>query len=422
MEKKIKKLEHSHVEVLVSVDVETWKAAQKKAFDKEASKIKIDGFRPGKAPEQLVRSRVDQGKVLEEAVNEVLPKAYEEIIKEGINPHAQPKVDVTKISDTDLELKFVIVTEPEVTLGTYKGLKVKKGSAKVSEAEVKKALDDLLKENASLAIKEGESALGDVVVMDFKGRVDDKEFEGGSAENYELELGSNSFIPGFEEQLVGKKAGEHVDVKVKFPENYTPELKGKDAVFGCDIHEVKAKKLPELNDEFVKELSIKDVNTLEELKAHKQKELESAKEKEINDKFMADLIEEILKTSTVDVPEEIIDAQVESRKKDLENRISQSGLTLEQYLSLVGQKEEEFVAQIKKDALKEVSNYFLINKIAEVEKIEVNKADIEAEMKKLAEQYKMKLEDVKKALAQNMGAFADNLKLQKVEKLLKENN
>ena len=422
MEKKITKLEHSHIEVLVTVDQDMWKAAQKKAFDKEKGKLKVDGFRPGHVPEAKARQLINPGVVLEAAVNEVLPKVYEDILKDGINPHAQPKVDVTKISDTDLELKFIIVTEPEVTLGSYKGLNVKKGSVRVSEAELTKALDGVVKDNATLVVKDGASEIGDTVVMDFKGSVDGKAFDGGSADNYELELGSNSFIPGFEDQLVGLKAGDHKDVNVKFPENYTPELKGKDAVFACDIHEVKSKKLPELNDDLVKELSIEGVSTVEELKAHKKKEISAQKEREVSNKFMADIIEEILKTSKVDVPEEIIEAQIESRRKDLENRISQSGLDLTTYLSLVGQKEEDFVAQIKADALKEVTNYFLINKIAEVEKIEVTDKDIEKEMASLAEQYKMSVEDVKKALAQNLGAFSDNLKLKKVEQFLKDNN
>ena len=423
MEKQINKLGNSRVEVLVKVDEKTWKAAQKKAFEKAASNVSIDGFRKGKAPEHLVKSRINQAEVLEQAVNEVLPKAFREILDEGeVKPVAQPKVDVTKISDTDLEIKFMIVTEPEVELGKYKGLKVEKPEVEVTEEDLKKALEAVTKENATLVVKEGVAKKGDTVVMDFKGTVDGNEFEGGSAENYELELGSNSFIPGFEDQLVGAKAGAHVDVKVKFPENYTPELKGKDAVFACDVHEVKEKKIPALNDELVAELNLPEVKTVSQFEEYKRKELLAEKERQANNDFMVALINKILETSKVNVPDELLDEQVESRKQDIVNRMSQSGLTLEQYLSLVGQSEEQFTEQVKADATREVTNYFLINKIAEVEDLKVTPEELEFEMSKLAEQYNMTIDDVKKALEKQMGAFADNLKMKKVEDFLKENN
>ena len=246
MERKITKLEHSHVEVLVTVDQKTWKDAQKKAFDKQAANVTVDGFRKGKAPEHLVRAKVDQMKVLDDAINSVLPIAYREIIEQDkIIPQAQPSVDITKVSNEELEIKFILVVAPEVKLGAYKGLKIGHEDIEVSDADVEVAINQLLANNASLIIKEGESKEGDTVVIDFAGSVDGELFEGGSAQNYELELGSHSFIPGFEEQLIGHKAGDHVDVKVTFPENYVENLKGKDAVFACDIHEVKEKKLPE---------------------------------------------------------------------------------------------------------------------------------------------------------------------------------
>ena len=279
MERKVTKLEHSRTEVLVTVDEKSWKAAQDKAFSKLRSNVTVDGFRKGKAPANLVKSKVDPMKVMDEAINGLLPSLYSEILKEEkLQPVARPQVDVTKLSDKELEVKFVIATAPEVKLGQYKGLTIGKGEVKVTAADVDKSIDELLKNSASLVTKEGEAANGDTVVMDFVGAIDGVPFEGGSAQNHELELGSHQFIPGFEEQLVGHKAGEHVEVKVKFPENYTPELKGKDATFACDIHEVKAKKLPELNEEFIKELGLPNVNTLEELKAHKKQELTAQRE------------------------------------------------------------------------------------------------------------------------------------------------
>lgn len=423
MKRTVTKLEHSHVQVDVVVDEKTWKDAQEKAFNKLAENVTIDGFRKGKAPKNLVKSRIDQMKVLDEAINSLLPKIYEEILtKDQIRPYARPAVDITKVSDTELEVKFVLVTAPEVKLGQYKGLKIGKKEAKVTKKDVDDALQASLKDNASLAIKEGPAAMGDVVVMDFTGRINGVEFDGGSATNHELELGSHQFIPGFEEQLVGKKGGETVDVNVTFPENYTEELKGKPAVFECKIHEVKEKKLPELTDEFVKELKIEGVETVEAYRAHKQEELKKQKEQEARREYMNKLIEAIVKGSEIDLAEEIVENQVESRRQDMVKRIEQSGLTLEQYLQILGQTEEQFVGQIREQALKETKEFIVLEEIGKAEKIEITEADIEFEFAQIADQYKMPLENVKKALENNIDEFRNNLKMKRIDDLLFNEN
>ena len=424
MERKVNKLEHGHVEVLVTVDEKTWKDAQDKAFNKLAENITIDGFRKGKAPKNLVKARVDQMKVLDEAINSLLPKIYQEIIeKDGVRPYARPQVDVTKVSDTELEVKFLLAVAPEVKLGKYKGLSIGKTEAKVTKKDVEEALESSLKDNASLVVKEGAAEVGDTVVMDFVGKVNGEAFEGGSANNHELELGSHQFIPGFEEQLVGHKAGETVLVNVKFPENYTEELKGKDATFDCTIHEVKSKKLPELNDEFVKELKIEGVDTVEAFRARKEADLKRQKEAEARREYMSKLIAAIVKDSKLDIASEIIDSQVESRREDMIKRIEQSGLKLEQYLQILGQTEEQFLAQIREQATKETSEFVVLEEIGKAENIEITDADLEFEYAKLAEQYNMKVEDVKKALANNLGEFRQNLKMQRIDDLLfNENN
>ena len=424
MERKVTKLEHSHVQVDVVVDEKTWKEAQDKAFDKLAANVTIDGFRKGKAPKNLVKAKVDPMKVLDEAINSLLPKIYQEILeKDEIRPYARPSVDVTKVSDTELEVKFVLVTAPEVKLGNYKGLKIGKETVSVTDKDVEEALEKTRLDNATLVVKDGESKMGDTVVMDFVGRIDGTEFEGGSAQNHELELGSNQFIPGFEPQLVGHKAGEVVKVNVKFPENYTEELKGKDAEFECTIHEVKEKKLPELNDEFVKELKISGVENVEALKENKKQELQRNKENEARRNYMAKLVEAITKDSQIDIAEEIVESQVESRKEDMVKRIEQSGLKLEQYLQILGQTEEQFLGQIREQAKKEVTEYMVLEEIGKAEKIEVSDADLEFEFAKLAEQYNMKIEDVRKALESNIGEFRHNLRMQRIDDLLyKENN
>ncbi len=423
MERKVNKLEHGHVEVLVTVDEKTWKDAQDKAFNKLAENVTIDGFRKGKAPKNLIRSKIDPMKVLDEAINALLPKMYQEILeKDGVRPYARPRVDVTKVSDTELEVKFLLAVAPEVKIGKYKGLEIGKKAVKVTKKDVEEALEKALKDNASLVLKEGEAALGDTVVMDFVGKIGGEEFEGGSAQNHELELGSHQFIPGFEEQLVGHKAGEKVDVNVKFPENYTEELKGKDATFECTIHEVKEKKLPELNDEFVKELKIEGINDVEAFRVRKEEDLKRAKENEARREYMSKLIEAIVKDSKIDLAEEIVESQVESRREDMVKRIEQSGLKLEQYLQILGQTEEQFVAQLREQALKETSEFVVLEEIGKAEKIEITDADLEFEYAKLADQYKMKIEDVKKALAQNLGEFKNNLKMQRIDDLLYNSN
>ncbi len=423
MERKVTKLEHSHVQVDVVVDEKTWKDAQEKAFNKLAENVTIDGFRKGKAPKNLVKARIDQMKVLDEAINALLPKIYEEILtKDQIRPFARPTVDVTKVSDSELEIKFILVTAPEVELGAYKGLEIGKKAVKVTKKDLEEALEGTLKENASLVLKEGEATMGDIVVMDFAGKINGELFDGGSAQNHELELGSHQFIPGFEEQLVGHKAGETVNVNVTFPENYTEELKGKPAVFECKIHEVKEKKLPELNDEFVKELKVEGIETVEAFRARKEEDLKKQKELEARREYMSKLIEEIVKGSKIDLADEIVENQVESRKEDMVKRIEQSGLTLEQYLQILGQKEEQFVAQLREQALKETKEYVVLEEIAKVEKVEITDADLEFEYAKIAEQYKMKVEDVKKALAANIGEFRNNLRMQRIDDLLYNEN
>ena len=424
MERKINKLEHSHVEVVCTVDKENWKKAQDKAFKKLAANVEVKGFRKGKAPENLVRERVNHAEVLSKAVDSLLPEIYDAIINEDkVEPYAQPKVDVTKISDDELEVKFLITTAPKVELGNYKGYKLGKEEAKVTPEQVDEAVKSLQEKNATLVVKEAEAKDGDTVVMDFVGLVDGKPFEGGSAENYELILGSHSFIPGFEEQLVGHKAGEHVDVNVTFPEQYTEELKGKPAVFGCDIHEVKEKKLPELNNEFVIEQNIKGVETVEQLKEHLSKQKLEDETRRLKGEYLDKLLEEISKASKIDLPDEVVENQVASRKKDFMDRMAQSGLSYEQYLQIIGQKEDQFLATLKETATKELNNYLVLEEVAKKEGFaELSEEEVEFELAKLADQYKMSVENVKKALENQMREFRNNIVMSRVENFLFSNN
>lgn len=423
MERKVTKLENCHTEILVTVDEKTWKDAQAKAFNKVAAKVTIPGFRKGKAPANLVKDKVNQVEVMDTAINSLLPELYKEVLtEENIRPYAQPTVDVTKLSDVELEVKFVVVTAPEVELGQYKGLEIGKVAVEVTEEEINKALQDTVKQGASLVLKEGPAAEGDTVVIDFEGRVNGEVFEGGTATNYELELGSHTFIPGFEEQLVGKSAGEEVDVNVTFPHEYHEALKDKDAVFHCVVHEVKTKSVPELNDEFVKELNIEGVTTVEELKVRKTEEIKAEKTRKARSEYFGKLLDVIASNSKVAIPNEIIENQVQSSKKEIIGRMAQSGLTLEQYLQIVGQTEEDFMNKLHEDASRDARNYFILDAVATKEEMHVSDEEVEFEYAKIADQYKMNIEDVKKALAPQVDEFKNNLKMQRVEDFLYENN
>ena len=424
MERKVTKLEHCHTEVLVNVDKDLWKKAQEKAFNKIASNITVPGFRKGKAPANMLKGRVNQMEVFNEAINNVLQPVYEDILKnEDIQPVARPAFDVTKLSEDDLEIKVTVATRPEINLGKYTGYELGKVTAEVKDDEVDAAIEALRKQNATVAPKEGQAEKGDIVVMDFEGSVDGVPFEGGAAENHELELGSGAFIPGFEDQLIGASAGIEVDVKVKFPENYGPdEISGKDAVFHCKIHEVKQKVLPQLDEEFIKDLNIPGVADLEQLKANRKEALLKQKEANAKQDYLNKLVDEIKKVSTFDIPEEIVKEEAENRKKQLEQRLQQSAIDLEQYYLLTKTKEEDLNKQLAEEARKGLESFFVMSTVGEKEKLDITEEELEFELSKMAEQYNMTIDQIKNALGQQLGQFRHNLIMQKIENFLFENN
>ena len=424
MERKVTKLEHCHTEVLVNVDKDLWKKAQDKAVKKLAENITIDGFRKGKAPLNMVKDRIDQGRMYNEAINEVLNPVYLEILQEEkLQPMARPSFEVTKLSNEELELKVVIVTRPEVELGQYTGYKLGKESPEVNEQELEASLNELLKQNATIAPKEGQAENGDIVVIDFDGSINGVPFEGGKAENHELELGSHSFIAGFEEQLVGASAGIEVDVKVRFPDNYGPEeISGKDAVFHVKVNEVKQKILPALDDEFVKELNMPNVETVDQLKVARQEQLQKQKENGAKRNYLDKLFEEIRKASKFDIPEEILAEEKDNRQKDLENRLQQSGLNLEQYLSLTRMSQEDLDTQLKAEAQKGLESWLVLDGVGAKESIDITEEEVEFELAKMADQYQMSIDQIKQALGQQLEQFRHNLLMSRIENYLFENN
>ena len=424
MERKVTQLENCHTEVLVNVDKDLWKKAQDKAFKKLAENVTIPGFRKGKAPANMVKGHVDQMKVFNEAINNVLDDVYKDVIEnEKLEPMVRPAVDVTKLSEEELEVKLTIVTRPVAKLANYKDHKIGKAKVEVKDEEVDAAINELRKQNATILPKDGQAENGDIVVIDFEGSVDGVPFEGGKAENHELELGSHSFISGFEEQLVGSSAGIEVDVKVTFPKNYGPdEIAGKDAVFHVKVNEVKQKVLPELDDEFIKDLALPNVETIDGLRENRREGLLRQKEGAAKREYLDKLYEEIKKDSSFEIADEIVAEELENRKKDLQNRLAQSGIDLEQYLALTRMSEEDLNKQLREEAIKGLQSFLLLEEVGQKEDISVTDEEFEFELAKMADQYQMTIDEIKNALGRQLGQFRNNMRMNRIEDFLYENN
>lgn len=423
MKRVVNKLENSKVEVVCDIDSKVWKEAQEKALKKLCSEVQVEGFRKGHAPEALAKKHVEPGKVINEAINSLLQPAFEEVLKEEkLQPFARPAVDVTKVSDTDLQLKFIIVLQPEVELGKYKGLDVEKEKVSVSEKEIDAEIEKIIAQNASLVVSEEPAKVGDTVVIDFVGSVDGVEFEGGKGENYSLELGSNTFVPGFEDQLIGVKANSEVDVNVTFPEQYVAELAGKKALFKVKVHEVKAKVLPELNEDLIKELNIPEVKDEKSLREHQKAHIKAHKEQHATSKALDTIISKIAEEAKIELADEIIMEEVEGMRKNLEEQMSQRGLTMDQYLQITGLTKEKLDEQLKADANNQLRAMLCMEKIAVLEKLEVSDKDIDAEFAKIAEQYKMPVEKVKEILGKDLRRFVAELRQRRIQDFLLETN
>ena len=423
MKRVVNKLEKSKVEVICDLETAAWKEAQQKAFAKLAANLEIKGFRKGKVPTDIAKKHLDSGSVFNEAINSSLQPAFEEVLREEkLQPFARPTVDVTKVSDTELQLKFVIVLAPEVKLGNYKGLGIKKDSCKVEEKEIDEAIEKLVAQNASLVVKEGEAKKGDTVVIDFVGSVDGKEFEGGKGENYSLELGSNSFVPGFEDQLVGHKAGDDVEVNVTFPTQYVPELAGKKALFKCKVHEVKEKVLPKLDEELIKDLNLPEVKDEASLREYEKKTLLSQKENKAQSEALNKVIDKIASDAKIEIADEVIAEEVEGMKKNMEQQVQQRGLTLEQYYQITGQKVEDVERSMKLEAEKNLRAMLCMEEIAKAEKLEVSDADVDKEMQSIADMYKMPVDKVKEILGKDMSRFKLELRQRKIQDFLVKEN
>lgn len=423
MQRTLNKLENCRTEVVVTFEEAEWKAARADAFKKLAAKVEIKGFRKGHAPEQLVKERVNDAEVTNNALDVLLQKAYESALKEeNIVPVARPSADVKKLSDTECVVSIIIPTKPEITLGEYKNLNVEHKEVKVTDEELENELKKRLQDNAELVLKEDQAEKGDTVVIDFEGFVDGKAFDGGKAENHSLELGSGQFVPGFEDQLIGAKAEEEREVKVTFPSNYPEGLNDKEATFKVVVHEVKAKKVPELTDEFVSELDIKDVHTVAEYREFVKKDLLDKAEKAEKSRYFDALLDKIVANATVKIPEEFVNEEVENMFNNLKAQVEQNGLDMDAYFKITNSKEEDVKAKMAVDARKNIERYFVLDEIANKEEIEVTDATLELEIAKMAEQYGMEAEKVKEIVYKNKARFAEDIKQNQIVTFLLNNN
>ncbi|TCZ75186.1 trigger factor [Paenibacillus albiflavus] len=399
----------------VEVDADQVASALDKAFKKVVAKVNVPGFRKGKVPRALFEKKFGIESLYQDALDIILPDAYVQAVEEvQITPVDRPDVDVEQFGQGQtLKFKATVTVKPEVKLGEYKGLEVELADTAVTAEEIDAELARLQERHAELVVlEEGAAQNGDVAVIDFEGFVNDKAFEGGKAEKYSLELGSNSFIPGFEDQVVGMVKGEERDVNVTFPEDYQADnLKGASALFKVKLHDIKRKNFPALDDEFAKDVS--EFDTLDEYKADIEKRLHETKVKDAEVKKEVDVVAKAAANAEIEVPAAMIETELNVMVKDFERRISAQGLNLELYYQFTGQTEATLKAQMKEDAEKRVRNNLVLEAISIAENIEATEADVDAEINRMAEQFKRSAEEIRTIFEANgtLAGMKEDLKL-----------
>lgn len=413
--------EHSEGVLEVVVDGEAWENAQKKAFNDFKKNVSIKGFRTGKVPEALLKKQISKEAIYDRAVEGVANEALVEAVKEhNLELVARPTLDYKDASDESVTLVINCVVSPEVTLGEYKGLDIHKDEVNVTDEDVEAELSKVQDRFADwVLVEEGQPAEdGDQVTIDFVGKKDGEPFEGGSGENYPLELGSNTFIPGFEEQLVGVKTDDVKDVTVTFPEDYqAADLAGKEAVFTVTVHDIKYKDRPEVNDELIAQLKRDGVETVEKFKEVTKEDLTKERERAADEKFTNDLMETISDNATVEIPAVMIENEVDNLYRDFTNRMQQSGFTAEQYFAATGQTEADLKATMRPDAQRRVKGSLVLDAVIKAENIEISDEDVEKEYTEMSTLYNMDVEQIKKLLpAENI---KDDLAQQKALELIK---
>lgn len=411
-------------EITITIEGKEWKDAIDKAFEEANKKVKIDGFRPGKAPKDVFYKKYGKESLFLDAADIVLNDAYKKMIDENkdLKIVAQPQVALRSISEEKVEFNFTLTTYPEVKLGKYKKLGVEKESVEVTEEEIKNAIDEMRNRYAENITKDGAIEEGNIAIIDFDGYKDGVAFEGGKAENYSLEVGSHTFIPGFEEQLVGLKAGDEKDIEVTFPEDYhAEELKGQKAIFKIKVNEVKEVKIPELDKDFFEDLGMEGIDSEESLRKQVTENIEAHKEHHAEDHFIDSLLEKAMEGMTVDVPEAMVTEEVDRMLRQYEENLKMQGITLEQFYQFTNSDEAALKDQMKEEALKRVKERLLLEAIKEQEKIEATEEEVEKEADSLAAKYNMKKDEFLKLFG-GLEMVKYDLEMRKAIEFLKDNN
>ena len=411
-------------EVAIEVSKEQWKEAQDKAFAKLNKKAKIDGFRPGKAPRKMYEKKYGVSDILNEAMEDILDKKYLEIItKENIKPLLQPKLDITKIDEDEFVAKIVFIVDSEVKLGDYKNLGVKKEKAKATKEEIDHEIYHILDKYAEVSIKDSDILEDkDIAIIDFEGFKDGVAFDGGKGENYSLEIGSHTFIPGFEEQLIGMKKGEGKEIKVTFPEDYmVADLKNQEVVFKVKLHEIKQRVVPEMNKEFFEDLAMEGINSKEDLEKMVKEEILAQKEADIENKYIDDLLAKASSNMEVEIDDELVDSEVDRMYHNFLDHMAMQGITEELYLQYANVKKEDILKDMRPEALNRIKYRYLLEEIAKVEKFEVTDKEASKEAKDMASKYNMTEEELLKEFG-GLEMMKYDLKMKKAIECLKENN
>ncbi len=409
-------------EITIKIEGEEWQKALDKAFNKANSKAKIDGFRPGKAPKNIFLKTYGIESLYMDASNYCVDSAYKKMLTkiENLEVVAQPILDIKEINENYIEYIFTITVRPEIKLGKYKDLDVKKDAIKVTKKEIEESINHMREHYKENIIKEGNVETGNIAIIDFEGFKDGVAFEGGKGENYSLEIGSNTFIPGFEDQIIGMKAGEEKDINVTFPKDYhSDDLKGQEVVFKVKVNEVKEVKIPELNKEFFDDLGMEGIDSKESLEKQVKENIMAGKKAKVEDKYIEDLLNEIAKTTEVDIPDTMINDEEERMVDQFAEHLSMQGISIEQFFKYTNSNREALKDQYKDEAIKRIKYRLIIEEIIKSEKIEVSDEEINNELRELSKKYNMTEQEVKKQYGENLDYIKYDLEVKKVFNIIK---
>ena len=411
------KKENSAIELVIQVSAEEFEAAINKVYNRQKKNITLPGFRKGKAPRKMVETMYGAQVFYEDAIEESYPAAYEKALEEtGIEPVAYPKLEIQEVGKDGYTFKALVTVRPEVSIKDYKGMAIAKNEVKVTAADIKNELKPYIDRASRLVSVERKAKKGDTAVIDFEGFKDGVPFEGGKGENYSLELGSGSFVPGFEDQVIGMKAGDEKDIDITFPEDYTPELAGAAVVFKVKVNEVKEKQEPEVDDEFAKDVS--EFDTLEEFKKDLGEKLKERRQAQADRDFETAVVDALIEKLECDVPEAMVDYRADKMMEDYAARMQNSGIPMEDYLRIMGMTMDDLRAQAKTAADRAVRSSLALEAVAEAEKIEVTDTDVDAEVARLAKEYSLPEEKVRESV--DVKDIMKDLASQKALELVKD--